>query len=134
MHAYDNVRLAAVRSVVDTQGCSQLLCRQFTSQRKSSRRSQPLGNVEPRSRLGSSAQASVSGNGSYDARSIIADRDGTAGPQTQVPVADRKALSSSKPRPLVTPSVLRSYEVPLWGKLMYLGPLHCIASISQQIC
>lgn len=122
MHAYDNVRLAAVRSVVDTQGCSQLLCRQFTSQRKSSRRSQPLGNVETRSRLGSSAQASVSGNGSYDARSIIADRDGTAGPQTQVPVADRKALSSSKPRPLVTPSVLRSYEVPLWDAMKFNGP------------
>lgn len=134
MHAYGNMRLAAVRFVVDTQGCSQSLCRQFLSQRRSSRQSQPLGNLETRSRLGSSAQASVSGNGSYDARSVTADRDGTAGPQVQVPVADRKALSSSKPRPLVTPSVLRSYEVPLWGELIYLGPSHCIAFISQQIC
>jgi len=132
MHAYGSV--AAVRPVVDAQGCSQLPCRQFLSQRKSSRQSQPLVNVETRSRLGSSAQASAYGNGSYDARPVTADRDGTAGPQMQVPEADRKALSSSKPRPLVTPSVLRSYEVPLWGKLVYLWPCHCIASISRQIC
>ncbi len=134
MHAYGNVSLAAVRPVVDTQRCSHLLCRHFLSQRISSRQYWPLGNVETRSRLGSSTQASVSGNGSYDARPVTADRDGTAGPQVQVPVADRKALSSSKPRPLVTPSVIRSYEVPLWGKLVYLWPFHCIASISQQIC
>ena len=130
MHAYGNV--APVRPV-DTHGCSHLLCRQFVSQRKPSRQSQPLGNVETRSRLGS-AQASAYGKGSYDARPITADRDGTAGPQMQVPVADRKALSSSNPRPLVTPSVLRSYEVPLWGKLVHLYPFHCIACISQQIC
>ncbi len=130
MHAYANV--APVRPV-DPHGCSHLVCRQVVSQRKFSRQSQPLGNVEKRSRLGS-AQASAYGNGSYDARPTAADRDGTAGAQMQVPVADRQALSSSKPRPLVTPSVLRSYEVPLWGKLIHLWPCHCIAIISQQTC
>ncbi|DBA84686.1 TPA: hypothetical protein ACH3X1_005942 [Trebouxia sp. C0004] len=122
MHAYGNMSLAAVRPVADTQGCSHLLCRHFPIQRISSRQSQPLSDVVTRSRLRSSTQASISGNGSYDARPVTADRDGTAGPQMQVPVADRKALSSSKPRPLVTPSVIRSYEVPLWDAMKFNGP------------
>ena len=67
-------------------------------------------------RLEAPGPAGTTGSSSYNARSSVSDRDGTAGPQTQIPASDRAALSSSRPRPPVTPSVVRSYEVPLWGR------------------
>lgn len=64
----------------------------------------------------------ISNTGPYSARSNLSDKDGTARPQTRVPANDRAALSSSNPRPPVTPSVVRSYEVPLWDAMKFNGP------------
>ena len=62
------------------------------------------------------SRATVSGNGSNSPRqNVTSDRDGTLGPQSRVPTDDVVALNSSASRPALTPSVVRSYEVPLWG-------------------
>lgn len=63
------------------------------------------------------SRATIPGNGSaYPKQSVISDRDGTLGPQSRVPTDDMAALNSSVSRPPLTPSVVRSYEVPLWGR------------------
>lgn len=63
------------------------------------------------------SRASIPNNGSgYPRQTLRSDRDGTLGPQSRPPADDMVALSSSAPRPPPTPSVLRSYDVPLWGR------------------
>lgn len=63
------------------------------------------------------SRATISNNGSgYPRQALRSDRDGTLGPQSRVPADDMVALNSSAPRPPPTPSVLRSYDVPLWGR------------------
>lgn len=80
----------------------------------------------PKHQLVTVSRATVPGNGSaypkpgngsaYPKQSVISDRDGTLGPQSRVPTDDMVALNSSVSRPPLTPSVIRSYEVPLWGR------------------
>ena len=63
------------------------------------------------------SRAGISSNGAGSPRqTVTSDRDGTLGPQARVPANDAVNLSSSTSRPPITPSVLRSYEVPLWGR------------------
>ena len=68
------------------------------------------------------SRATVSRYGSdYPRQTVTSDRDGTLGPQSRVPTDDVVALNSSASRPPLTTSplttsVVRSYEVPLWGR------------------
>lgn len=100
----------------DTNTCTRTACWHIPRPRKS-RRILRFGTANSvRSRLEPLPnQAKTSGNGSYNLRQNTNDRDGTAGPQTQVRIDDRAALNSSIPRPPPAPSVVRSFDVPLWG-------------------
>ena len=137
MHVYETARLQlpGSRQAVTCPQCSTSYTALFQHSSvppRFSPRSRSVCNAEARPGAGFSRQASISTNGSYDVRQATPDTGGTAGRRSQV--AEQDVLPNGSIRPRVTPTVVRSYEVPLWGAVFFARSCDRIVSTSQLPC
>lgn len=137
MHVYETARLQLPWSrqagaCPQCSTCHTALFQHSLMPPRFSPRSRSVCNAEARLGAGSSRQASISTNGSYDVRQATADTGGTAGRRSQV--AEQDVLPNGSIRPRVTPTVVRSYQVPLWGAVLFACSCARIGSTSQLPC
>lgn len=124
MHAHGVVNIESQGAAVSAQfaACprqfgSQQACLRFSASTQRPFCLLPRRTSASKLKLVTVSRATVTSNGSeYPRQTVTSDRDGTLGPQSRVPTENVVALNSSASRPPLTPSVIRSYEVPLWGK------------------